>query len=351
MSGLLISASIMYTGYMIQKPQMYPWPALVLAELSRASHTTCTGQGDPGNVIRNTSVFTWKNLTYTVKTPSGERLLLDNVQGWVKPGSLTAHMGSSGAGKTTLLDVLAQRKTEGTIHGSILVNGRPLPVSFQRSAGYCEQLDIHECYATVCEAVEFSALLRQSRDMSRQEKLAYVDTIIDLLELHDLADTLIGEVGAGLSVEQRKRVTRGVELVARPSLLLFLDEPTSGLDGQSAYHTVAGGGRAGHSCQIGGTPDERVPLPQHGIVNNKLALHVVSALFNGFPFWMVIDSVGDLRLKLFTIFNFIFVAPGVLAQPKPLFPHRQDIFESREKKAKMYSWIAFVTGLVVSEMP
>lgn len=60
-------------------------------------------------LMRNTSVFTWKNLTYTVKTPSGDRELLNDVQGWVKPGMLGALMGSSGAGKTTLLDVLAQR--------------------------------------------------------------------------------------------------------------------------------------------------------------------------------------------------------------------------------------------------
>jgi hypothetical protein len=42
------------------------------------------------SLIHNTSVFTWKNLTYTVKTPSGDRILLDDVQGWVKPGMLGA---------------------------------------------------------------------------------------------------------------------------------------------------------------------------------------------------------------------------------------------------------------------
>lgn len=191
-----------------------------------------------GELLRNTSVFTWRNLKYTVKTPTGDRVLLDNVHGYVKPGMLGALMGSSGAGKTTLLDVLAQRKTDGTIHGEVLVDGRPLPVSFQRSAGYCEQLDVHEPFATVREALEFSALLRQSRDTPRAEKLAYVDTIIDLLELRDLEHTLIGRIGAGLTIEQRKRVTIGTELVSKPSILIFLDEPTSGLDGQAAYESV-----------------------------------------------------------------------------------------------------------------
>ncbi|KAK4888126.1 hypothetical protein LTR28_003008, partial [Elasticomyces elasticus] len=41
-----------------------------------------------------------------------------------------------------------------------------------------------------------------------------------------------------LGVEQRKRLTIGVELAAKPNLLLFLDEPTSGLDSQSAYSIV-----------------------------------------------------------------------------------------------------------------
>ena len=46
------------------------------------------------------------------------------------------------------------------------------------------------------------------------------------------------DVGLGLNVEQRKRLTIGVELVAKPALLLFLDEPTSGLDSQTSWNIL-----------------------------------------------------------------------------------------------------------------
>ncbi|QDS72894.1 hypothetical protein FKW77_007666 [Venturia effusa] len=448
-----------------------------LTTTAGSSRTTLNDDSAPAGaeLLQNTSVFTWRNLKYTVKTPSGDRVLLDNVHGYVKPGMLGALMGSSGAGKTTLLDVLAQRKTDGTIQGEILVDGRPLPVSFQRSAGYCEQLDVHEPFATVREALEFSALLRQSRSTPRAEKLAYVDTIIDLLELRDLEHTLIGRLGAGLTIEQRKRVTIGTELVSKPSILIFLDEPTSGLDGQAAYNTMrflrkladvgqavlvtihqpsallfaqfdtllllAKGGKTVYFGDIGdnadtmkayfsrngakcpptanpaefmidvtsgslsqgrdwnqvwlespesqrltkeldqiiteaaarepGTKDDghefamplwdQTKLVTHRMnvalfrnveyTNNKFALHVSSALFNGFTFWMIGDSVTDQQLILFAMFNFIFVAPGVIAQLQPLFLERRDLFEVREKKSKMYSWSAFVTGNIISEIP
>ena len=59
-----------------------------------------------------------------------------------------------------------------------------------------------------------------------------------MLELENLADAIIGSPESGLSVEERRRVTIGVELAAKPQLLLFLDEPTSGLDSQSAFNIV-----------------------------------------------------------------------------------------------------------------
>ena len=63
--------------------------------------------------------------------------------------------------------------------------------------------------------------MRQSNKISKKEKDDYVDYVIDLLEMTDYADALVGVAGEGLNVEQRKRLTIGVELVAKPKLLLF----------------------------------------------------------------------------------------------------------------------------------
>ncbi|KAG4425656.1 hypothetical protein IFR04_001118 [Cadophora malorum] len=180
------------------------------------------------------SIFTWENVEYTVPYMGGERKLLNKVNGYAKPGVMVALMGASGAGKTTLLNTLSQRQKLGVVGGDMLVDGRPLGTEFQRGTGFCEQMDLHDGTATIREALEFSAILRQDRSVPRAEKIAYVDKIIDLLELGDVQDALVRCLG----VEQRKRVTIGVELAAKPNLLLFLDEPTSGLDSQSAYSIV-----------------------------------------------------------------------------------------------------------------
>ncbi|KIW89320.1 uncharacterized protein Z519_10174 [Cladophialophora bantiana CBS 173.52] len=190
---------------------------------------------DMSTVIqRQTAIFQWRDVCYDIPLNGGRRLL-DHVDGWVKPGTLTALMGVSGAGKTTLLDVLATRVTMGVITGEMLVDGRQRDESFQRKTGYVQQQDLHLETSTVREALSFSALLRQPAHIPRREKLAYVNEVIKLLEMSEYADAVVGVPGEGLNVEQRKRLTIGVELAAKPELLLFLDEPTSGLDSQTSW--------------------------------------------------------------------------------------------------------------------
>ncbi|KAF8189914.1 ABC-2 type transporter-domain-containing protein [Mycena galopus ATCC 62051] len=181
-------------------------------------------------------VFLWKDVVFDIKLKDGsDRRLLDHVDGWVRPGTLTALMGVSGAGKTTLLDVLATRTTMGVVSGEMLVNGRQRDQSFQRKTGYVQQQDLHLATSTVREALEFSAILRQHKSIPKAEKLAYVDEVLALLEMESYASAIVGVPGEGLNVEQRKRLTIAVELVAKPELLVFFDEPTSGLDSQTAW--------------------------------------------------------------------------------------------------------------------
>ncbi|KAH7126162.1 ABC-2 type transporter-domain-containing protein [Dactylonectria macrodidyma] len=189
-------------------------------------------------IAKNETVFTFQNVNYTIPYEHGQRKLLQDVQGYVRPGKLTALMGASGAGKTTLLNALAQRLKFGTVTGDFLVDGKKLGKSFQRATAFAEQMDIHEPTATVREALQFSALLRQPKDVPRQEKMDYCETVIDLLEMRPIAGAIIGKVGEGLNQEQRKRLTIGVELASKPELLMFLDEPTSGLDSGAAFNII-----------------------------------------------------------------------------------------------------------------
>ncbi|KAF7439739.1 hypothetical protein PC9H_000075 [Pleurotus ostreatus] len=183
-----------------------------------------------------TDIFSWSHIRYTIPVGRHEhRVLLDDVSGYVAPGKLTALMGASGAGKTTLLNVLAQRTDTGVVSGDRYVNGQSLPGDFQAQTGYCQQMDTHVPTTTVREALQFSARLRQPASVSTAEKDLYADKCLKMCGLEEFADAMVGTLG----VEHKKRTTIGVELAAKPRLLLFLDEPTSGLDSQSAWAIVA----------------------------------------------------------------------------------------------------------------
>ncbi|RLL97580.1 hypothetical protein CFD26_101749 [Aspergillus turcosus] len=158
----------------------------------KAAHETTTGEL---TLPPQQDIFTWRDVCYDIEIKGEPRRLLDHVSGWVKPGTLTALMGT----------------------------------------GYVQQQDLHLETATVRESLRFSALLRQPPTVSIQEKYDYVEDVIRMLRMEEFAEAIVGVPGEGLNVEQRKLLTIGVELAAKPKLLLFLDEPTSGLDSQSSW--------------------------------------------------------------------------------------------------------------------
>ncbi|OKL61154.1 hypothetical protein UA08_03474 [Talaromyces atroroseus] len=430
-------------------------------------------------IAKNTAIFTWQHVNYDIQTKGGRKRLLSDVQGYVKPGRLTAMMGASGAGKTTLLNVLAQRVNVGIVQGDFFINGRSLPKSFQRATGFAEQMDVHESTATVRESLRFSAKLRQPREVPLQEKYDYCEKIIDLLEMRPIAGATVGAGGSGLNQEQRKRLTIGVELASKPELLLFLDEPTSGLDSLAAYNIVrflrrlADAGQAvlctihqpsavlfeqfddllllksggcvvydgelgsdsralidylerngGKPCPKDANPaeymlevigagdpnykgkdwgdvwanseeckartreieeivrsrrdetagqeatdDREYAMPVWTQISattkrsfvaywrspeyiiGKFMLHIFTGLFNTFTFWKVGQSYIDMQSRLFSVFMTLTISPPLIQQLQPRYLHFRNLYESREAKAKIYSWPAFVVSAILPEIP
>ena len=146
-------------------------------------------------------------------------------------------MGSSGAGKTTLMDVLSLRKASGEVTGDIRVNGHPQESnSFRRMTGYVEQFDTQSPQLTIRETVEFSAKMRLDESIPVETKLKFVDHVLKMIELDNIANFLVGDDTGGLSFEQKKRLSIAVELASNPSCI-FLDEPTSGLDARLVTFT------------------------------------------------------------------------------------------------------------------
>ncbi|KAI8616157.1 ABC-2 type transporter-domain-containing protein [Chytriomyces sp. MP71] len=196
----------------------------------------------------------FKDLTYTVQIPNKEgkrkfpvlgpvvrvpKKLLNGVSGIFQPGRLTAVMGASGAGKTSLLQVLAGEARQGSLSGSILVNGENVKGNMKKVSGFVFQDDVILATMTVKEAITMSALLRLPHEMSREAKMEAVENTIKLLNLEKCANTIIGNSTIkGVSGGERKRCAMAMEIITNPSVL-YLDEPTSGLDTFTAYSVVS----------------------------------------------------------------------------------------------------------------
>ena len=84
---------------------------------------------------------------------------------------------------------------------------------------------------TVYEALLFAARLRLPESIPDEEKISRVEVVIDKLGIKSIRDSRIGSNISGgkrgISGGEMRRVSIGLELLAKPDVLI-LDEPTSG---------------------------------------------------------------------------------------------------------------------------
>jgi len=184
-------------------------------------------------------------------TPGTPLPILSNVDGAASAGELVWVMGASGSGKTTLLDALAGRLA-GPLTGALrldgvdMAGGRTLGIAaYSRRIKYVGQEDALHGAFTVRETLRYAARFG-GVDAPRHHRChgggdggggsppetvdGRVEAVLDTLGLRGAADTKVGGTFCrGLSRGQKRRLSVGCQLVARPDLLV-LDEPLSGLD-------------------------------------------------------------------------------------------------------------------------
>ncbi|KAI3879054.1 hypothetical protein MKX03_031311 [Papaver bracteatum] len=271
----------------------------------KLSNDACTTTEDRTISVHPTFLLSFRNLTCSVKinrkltsltcfrqskdtagmfSDLKRKVLLNDISGEAREGEILAILGASGSGKSTLIDALANRISKGSLKGSVTLNGEILESRLLKTlSAYVMQDDLLFPMLTVEETLTFSADFRLPRSLSKREKKARVQAVIDQLGLQNAANTMIGdESHRGISGGERRRVSIGIGIIHSP-IILFLDEPTSGLDSTSAFQVVK---VLQQIAQSGSIVIMSVHQPSQrilGLLNHLIFLSHGEAVYTGSP--------------------------------------------------------------------
>jgi ABC-2 type transport system ATP-binding protein len=153
----------------------------------------------------------------------GARAAVRDLSFQIMNREVVGFLGPNGAGKTTTLRMIAGFL--GPSAGYVSVGGVDVaeqPLDARRKLGYMpEQCPLYP-EMRVLEYLRFRAALK---GVSRSKRNACVGRALELAQLTDRQDSIIGHLSKGY----KQRVGLADALVAVPAVLI-LDEPTSGLD-------------------------------------------------------------------------------------------------------------------------
>uniref|UniRef100_A0A8C5XYS9 Bile salt export pump n=1 Tax=Microcebus murinus TaxID=30608 RepID=A0A8C5XYS9_MICMU len=157
--------------------------------------------------------------------------ILNNLNMVIKPGEMTAIVGSSGTGKSTALQLI-QRFYDPS-EGMVTLDGhdiRSLNIQWLRDQiGIVEQEPVLFA-TTIAENIRYGREDATMEDIVQAAKEANAYNFI--MDLPQKFDTLVGEGGSQMSGGQKQRVAIARALIRNAKILLF-DMATSALDNES----------------------------------------------------------------------------------------------------------------------
>jgi ABC-2 type transport system ATP-binding protein len=139
----------------------------------------------------------------------------------IAQGEFFGLLGPNGAGKTTLISILAGLNFAGS--GSAAVMGHDVVRDYRearRALGVVPQELVFDPFFTVRETLTI-----QSGYFGLRDNQAWIDELLDCLDLTDKADANMRQLSGGM----KRRVLIGQALVHKPPVIV-LDEPTAGVD-------------------------------------------------------------------------------------------------------------------------
>ena len=154
-------------------------------------------------------------------TPTGEYVVLENVNLTIQQGEFICIIGHSGCGKSTLLNMVSGFSQPSS--GTVMLNGKPIGKPGP------DRMVVFQGYAllpwlTVYDNV-FLAVNAVNPNMAKNEKDDIVRSHLAMVGLTEAAEKLPGQISGGM--KQRVAIARALSI--RPEVLI-LDEPFGALD-------------------------------------------------------------------------------------------------------------------------